>query len=266
MEKYITSSDKVVIHYDKSVVTDAGSWVVLIHGLGGDLTAWEEVVKRLGKNMIAIDLRGHGKSDRPRNAEKYSFERMAQDVDEILCKEKINKPIIVGHCLGGMVTMVYASTYKNIRSAILVATNYKAPWYGKVAAKVKFPKIIFNLASSYLPLVYSKNKVDYQKYIKTGDYHVPRIASDIWHTSLRSYLGICKHMTGDLDLTPLLEKIKCRTLVIYGEKDIVFPKKLSFELSKKIKNSHTKGIDGGHVLVVSNPKELSDEINGWIGE
>jgi len=266
MEKYITSSDEVVIHYDINLTTNCQKWIVLVHGLGGDLTAWKEVVCRLKVNTIAIDLRGHGGSGRPRNAQKYSFKRMAQDIDEILCEEKIDKPIVVGHCLGGMVTMVYASTYKNIESAILVATNYKAPWYGRVAAKVKFPKIIFNLASSYLPLFYSKNRPNYQKYTKTGDYYIPRIASDIWHTSLVSYLGICKHMTGDLDLTPLLKKIKCRTLVIYGEKDVVFPKKLSFELAKKIKKCQIKGIDGGHVLVVSNPKELSDEINGWIGE
>jgi len=266
MEKYITSSDGVRIHYEKKLVKKNEDFVFLIHGLGGDLTAWDEVEKNLRQNTIAVDLRGHGKSGRPRKAEKYKFERMAQDISEIIDKENILKPIIVGHCLGGMVTITYASKYKNIKSIILVATNYKAPWYGRVAAKIKLPKIILSLASSYLPLFYSKNKVDYKKYVKTGDYHIPRIVSDIWHTSLRSYLGICKHITGGLDLSPLLEKIKCPTLIIFGEKDIVFPKELSFELNKKIKNSQISRINGGHVLVISNPVELADKINGWMGK
>lgn len=85
-----------------------GEPVVLIHGYGG----WIErnwiatgVFQELAKNyrVIALDCRGHGKSDKPHDPKQYGPE-MAMDVVRLLDELKIPKAHIIGYSMGGTIT------------------------------------------------------------------------------------------------------------------------------------------------------------------
>ena len=106
MEKKIKSSDGTHINYEISRTKKNNHWLIFIHGAGGDLTAWRKeryFFHKKGYSTIAIDLRGHGKSERPKLLIDYSLDNFAQDVNTVLKHEKINNFSIISHCFGSMI-------------------------------------------------------------------------------------------------------------------------------------------------------------------
>jgi pimeloyl-ACP methyl ester carboxylesterase len=98
-------SNGVRIRY---VEQGAGEPVVLVHGYTGTLEMnWvmPGVFKQLSKNyrVIALDCRGHGKSDKPHDVKLYGRE-MASDVIRLLDHLKIQKAHVVGYSMGAVIT------------------------------------------------------------------------------------------------------------------------------------------------------------------
>src|SRR3954464_1960655 len=99
-----TGNDGVRIHY---VERGKGIPVVLLHGIGGSAAIWRRVpiFDDLARNyrVIAIDLRGHGSSGKPREVSAYGPE-MALDVIRLLDHLGIAKAHVIGYSLGANVT------------------------------------------------------------------------------------------------------------------------------------------------------------------
>src|SRR5438046_3215341 len=94
----------VKIHY---LVAGQGEPVVLIHGLNASAEInWNlpGVVAELTKDhhVIALDLRGHGRSDKPQGEDAYGL-AVVEDVVHLLDHLHIQRAHIVGYSLGGMV-------------------------------------------------------------------------------------------------------------------------------------------------------------------
>lgn len=82
----------------------AGQPLVLIHGLGSSGADWEEQVPEFSKafKVIVPDLRGHGASAR---SGEYSVERFSQDTWQLLDHLRLERPLLLGHSMGGAVAM-----------------------------------------------------------------------------------------------------------------------------------------------------------------
>ena len=85
-----------------------GESVVLIHSYTSNAEGWvaAKVFQELAKNyrVIALDCRGHGKSDKPHDAKQYGQE-MVLDVVRLLDHLKIQKAHIIGNSMGGGITV-----------------------------------------------------------------------------------------------------------------------------------------------------------------
>lgn len=108
-------SNGVKIRY---VTAGSGQAVVLIHGWMADATMWGRDADgnpRLdttdidGFQLIALDCRGHGKSDKPYEADKYGVE-MASDVVRLLDHLKIAKAHLIGYSSGAFIAGHIAAT------------------------------------------------------------------------------------------------------------------------------------------------------------
>lgn len=80
--------------------------LLLLHGGNQSAHSWDLVSLSLADryHIFALDQRGHGDSEWARDAE-YGPEPMAQDALALISQERIAAPIVVGHSMGGMVTM-----------------------------------------------------------------------------------------------------------------------------------------------------------------
>jgi pyruvate dehydrogenase E2 component (dihydrolipoyllysine-residue acetyltransferase) len=80
--------------------------LVFLHGLGGSQSTWQVVLGDLVEQhrVAAIDLPGHGTSDRSAEAD-YSITGIAHAIAEAVGKLGLSRPIVVGHSLGGAVAL-----------------------------------------------------------------------------------------------------------------------------------------------------------------
>ncbi|HTJ22438.1 MAG TPA: alpha/beta fold hydrolase [Gemmatimonadaceae bacterium] len=122
-DKYF-DADGVRIHY---VEQGKGEPVVLLHGLGGSVGTWTStgILQALAQDhrVIAFDMRGHGKSDKPHDPKKYGRE-MVLDVVRLLDHLSIQRAHVAGYSLGGMLISQLLTLYPDrILSATLIAAG-----------------------------------------------------------------------------------------------------------------------------------------------
>lgn len=116
----VFDSDGVKIRY---VVEGEGEPVVLIHGWMADSSMWGQdgagrtkLEPPPGFQLIALDCRGHGQSDKPHDPEDYG-PKMAADVVRLLDHLKIEKAHLVGYSCGAYLAGWVAANYpQRVRS------------------------------------------------------------------------------------------------------------------------------------------------------
>jgi pimeloyl-ACP methyl ester carboxylesterase len=89
-------------------IAGQGPAVVLIHGVAGRATQWDEIVRLLAEHntVIAPDLLGHGDSAKPRG--DYSLGAHASGIRDLLIALNVERATVVGHSLGGGIAMQFA--------------------------------------------------------------------------------------------------------------------------------------------------------------
>jgi pimeloyl-ACP methyl ester carboxylesterase len=125
-EDHFFDSEGVKIHY---VVEGQGDPVILVHGFTASIPvqwAMPGVLSKLAKNyqVIALDNRGHGKSDKPHDPKQYGAE-MVGDVVRLMDHLKIQKAHVVGYSMGGFMTAYLLSNHPD---RLLSATLGGAGW------------------------------------------------------------------------------------------------------------------------------------------
>jgi len=108
-----------------------GPPVVMIHGLGGNLHnftyAMMDRLAAAGYRAIAIDRPGCGWSERDSD-EQARVPEQARMIAEMLAKEGIDKPLVVGHSLGGAVSLALALNHPELVGGLaLVSALIRAP-------------------------------------------------------------------------------------------------------------------------------------------
>jgi pimeloyl-ACP methyl ester carboxylesterase len=98
--------------------------VLFIHGLGSYLKFWRyqlDAFAAQGYRVIAVDLPGYGKSDKPASF-PYTMEAMGDAVHELAQKLGVQKPILVGHSMGGQTSLSYALRYPEEVKALVLTS------------------------------------------------------------------------------------------------------------------------------------------------
>ncbi|WP_439031503.1 alpha/beta fold hydrolase [Gordonia terrae] len=102
-----------------------GPGVLLIHGWSLSGEVWDRQIRVLaesGHRVVAMDLRGHGRSDAPLHG--YDIDSLYRDALEVIEQRGLGATAIVGWSLGGMVALRLAHECPDLtESLVLVATN-----------------------------------------------------------------------------------------------------------------------------------------------
>lgn len=97
-----------------------GPALVLIHGITSSGADFHDVATRMTDvaTPIAIDLRGHGGSDKPRKG--YHYSNYVNDLSAVIDELKLDRPIVLGHSLGGIVAMYWAAENPSTARGIII--------------------------------------------------------------------------------------------------------------------------------------------------
>ena len=94
---------------------------LLVHGWGCSAYIFREnmpALARAGFRAIAFDLKGHGLSDKPQHHAEYTIDALVDHLAEIIDALEIDRPILVGHSLGGSLVYHFASRHPNRARAL----------------------------------------------------------------------------------------------------------------------------------------------------
>ena len=97
--------------------------VIAIHGLtrnSGDFGMIAPLIADSGRRVLAIDVRGRGRSDRAPDPMTYSPAVYAKDVVDLMSQAGIDRAVFIGTSMGGLITMALTATQpKRVVAAIL---------------------------------------------------------------------------------------------------------------------------------------------------
>lgn len=100
---------------------------VLVHGWTCDRSALAPQREHLSRRhrVVSVDLRGHGASDAPQ--QDYTMEVFADDVAALLRHLDVDRPVVIGHSMGGVIALVLAARHYGLAGAIVTLDAPVAP-------------------------------------------------------------------------------------------------------------------------------------------
>ncbi|WP_299822564.1 alpha/beta hydrolase [uncultured Pontibacter sp.] len=203
--------------------TYANDTLVFLHGFCESTKVWEEFTKPLQQkfNIIALDLPGFGENTQ--SMHDYSMESMAEYVKQQLDAKGIKKCILIGHSMGGYVSMAFAEKYEQMlkglclfHSSALPDTDEKKENRNKTIEFVEKHGVAKFMHSFVEPLFFADNR----KKLRSEIDLMIEIGKN---TPEQSITGGLAAMRDRPDRTNVLQKVKCPVLFIFGKDDGAVP-------------------------------------------
>jgi len=242
-------------------VTGQGPVVVFLHGMTGSTQDWANQVPVLSPNyrVVALDMRGHGKSEAPKAESEYSIPIFADDVLGLLDLLSINKCCLVGHSIGGFTALQFAVIYQHRLAGLVLVDTSSGPFGKEQNSSHRLSLKLIELASSQgLEAAFDYDACHNPMRIAKFKQH-PELKEitrqKVLRTSVEGYIYGPMAFPKWQPVTPKLSLIKVPTLIYCGEEDVAFAGAVKI-LEKGISGSELITIPGvGH-----NPHEEAPEI------
>jgi pimeloyl-ACP methyl ester carboxylesterase len=219
-----------------------GEPLLLVHGFLVSGRCWERVLPGLAERfaVTALDLPGHGASDRPDDY-PYTISAFADTVHGLLDTLGLRKVRLLGHSMGGAVALALAAHYpERVSRLVLVnamAYPFKLPLSGRLALLPGVGEPLFNR-------LYSKR--DMRRYFEKEVYQDPATLDPetlqfYWECfnrpgGRRAMYRTLTAISRLKQLQGLPGQVRCPALVVWGERDRIFPldhaRRLERELSR----------------------------------
>ena len=189
-----------------------GEPLLLLHGGTATVQSWQQHIPAFAPHfrVIALDSRGHGKTNNP--AGELSYSMMAADVAAFIQALDLEKPLVLGYSDGGQIALELGMRYPDLASALVLGgTCYKFPEQYFEALKG------FGVVPSGAVTVERMQieSPEWVEYLKTE--HARADDSDYWQTLMKQISSLWWNVQ-DYRIEDL-EKITAPTLIILGDRD-----------------------------------------------
>ena len=141
---------------NSKIVGDSDKDIVIIHGFLGMGDNWKSHANKIaesGFKVHLVDLRNHGKSFW---SNEFSFDLMVEDIYQYTSYHNISNLYMIGHSMGGNITMLFAKNYPELLKKIIIVD---------IVPKVYKPHhdyILESLKSLDFKIIKSRNDADFQ--------------------------------------------------------------------------------------------------------
>jgi len=230
-----------------------GQPVILLHGFPLDHSIWQPVVDLLAgqARFIMPDLRGYGKS--PDGNEIHAMRLLAEDVLLLLDRLKLERVILVGHSMGGYISLAFAHSYPNRLSGLgLVASQADPDSPERRQARLRTARDVrakgVDLIAHGIP-----STLTYQEDLQEK-------LHEMFHgVRKQSIINSLKGMAERPDANPWLAGIKVPTLVIAGAQDKLIPPQKSRDMVAMLNKSWLIEIpEASHMPMLETPERVAE--------
>jgi 2-succinyl-6-hydroxy-2,4-cyclohexadiene-1-carboxylate synthase len=208
-------------------ITGQGNAIVCIHGYTGSSQDWGNQIPVLSPKytVVALDLRGHGKSAAPSGKEDYSIKIFAEDVFGLLKILNIKRCCLIGHSLGGFTALEFAIKHPDMLSALVLVSTSS----GKLVRHPGFAELrqkLDKLARSQdLETAFEYDAANNPQRIETFQKHPEQremARERVLATSVDGYIYAWRAISEWEPVTSRISEIKVPALIYLGEEDLLF--------------------------------------------
>lgn len=251
-------------YYDSKGMGADEPVLVLLHGYCGSSSYWEQIIGELARHarIIAPDARGHGISAAPAD-EVYSMEAFAGDVEELLGQLGIGEAVMIGHSLGGYITLAYAEQYGGRLTAFGLLHSTTLP--DSDAAKENRDKAIATIegdgidvfVEGLVPKLFAADRLE------ELDMQVARGKEIGRGTSQHGAAATARGMKERLDRGSVIRDAWVPVLIVAGEKDGVIPAESAFAATGG-KTTIVQLGEAGHMSMLECPEDLKTALRDFL--
>lgn len=231
--------------------------ILLLHSLAAHSHWWDWVAPLWADrfHVLALDLRGHGRSERA-TPPAYTFEDYAADLAELIKTLGFQQPIVVGHSLGAYVGALLAALRPDLVRQLVIAdmltqwTEEQAGWARRQAAR---PGPVFanpREAGMRFRLSPPDTRAPGDWIRHLGEAGVAERTPGIWEWAFDRHV----FLHPPVDPWPFLPKIQCPTLVVCGQESAIMDRAGCHAVARAIPQGEAAELPGAyHHLILDDP-------------
>jgi 3-oxoadipate enol-lactonase len=232
----------------------------LVHSLAMDGAFWARTVEALGPGaeVLAIDCRGHGQSDKAPGP--YAVETFADDLLAAMEDAGWQSATIAGASMGGCVALAFAAHHPERCSALgLIDTT---AWYGDGAPEVWESRAQKALDGGIKALVdFQKTRWFSDEFRAAHPDRVDAAVKVFVANDLDAYAETCR-MLGRADLRSALPDLTMPTAIVVGEDDYATPPAMAKEMQQSILGATLEVLPGvRHFTPLEIPERIAALLN-----
>ena len=247
--------DGAKIHYVN--YGEGSDALVLIHGWTQNIDAWRDQISEFAKRnrVVAIDLPGHGKSDKPET--KYSMEYFARAVEAVMRDAGVSRAVLVGHSMGTPVARQFYRKYPNKTLAIVIVDGMLKPFadaatMNRMIDGFRAPNYKQAISQMFAQMAGPNFDAEVMKRINESSMNTPQ------HVLVGAMEGMADPaIWGD-------DKINVPVLAIMA-KNPFFPPDLGEQMKQLVPNlEFHMWDDATHFLMMEKPKEFNASVSAFL--
>jgi len=255
------TTDQGIVHYE---AYGRGKPVILLHGWLGSWGLWQETMAFLGAfyRTYALDFWGFGESGKKR--ETYAVQDFVSLVDQFMEQLGIANAPLVGHSMGGTVTLLVAMQYpQRVSKAVVVGSpiigSSLAPLL-KLAGYRAIAFMLFNMMGPFRMWM----KYFYSRQICRDPRFPEMMDRDLSSTTLESFLRSIASLRRT-DLRPELSRVKVPSLGMYGDKDKIVHPLQWIPMQQGIPGAKIEHFaNAGHFIMLEEPIEFTRKLKDFL--
>jgi pimeloyl-ACP methyl ester carboxylesterase len=240
--------NNINLYYEKK---GHGKAIVFLHGYTGSCDDWKNQVNILppGYMSVAVDHRGHGKTEAPKNEDDYSIKIFSEDIYELLRHLNIDHCCLAGHSMGGFMSLQFVLDHPDVVTALVLVDTSSgefetAPGFAELRAKLDELARTEGMEAAF-EYDAANNPLRIERFKRHPELReITR--RKVLNTSVNGYIYVAGTFGRWPSVTARLPEIKVPTLIFLGEEDEGFVK-ASQVLKNNIPSSELATIPGvGH--------------------
>ena len=250
----------------------AAPTIVCLHGLRGHGHTWDAFAEGMvdDYHLICVDQRGRCFSDWAPDGD-YSIQSMVADIRGITYNLGLTNFILVGHSMGSKNSMMYASTYPDTVSRLVLVDlppgrTEDGPRIAQELARVPEEFEDFEALYTYMrkentrpPEAVLRNRLKYQTMElpngKLGWRYDPEVRAQ-WRQG---------RTQENVDLWPALPRIPCPTLVVRGMETDALPPAVAAQMVEALPKGELAEVEGAHHMVMEeNPTGFTQAVRDFL--
>lgn len=221
--------------------------LVLLHGFGGSAAQWELILKAFGDHhrCIALDLRGHGRSQKPGSA--YTMAEQLDDLAQAVDLLAVQRPFVLwGHSFGGALAAEYAVAHpEQVERLVLSSATGDYAQGMHIQAFFHFPNAVLEVVREAVHVV-----------SKTSWNAPAHVLKPLYLDNLSKWKG-WEHYP----------KVRVPTLVLNGARDYLFSRQDLHRVAKEIPGAEHVEIPASyHNIMLDRSEAVVRAVERFIGQ